>query len=68
MLTLDLPSGERSHYLKLFALVFGRVAFLPGADGHTLHQRILDEGRFYEERVATSLSEVVFDQVFSPTR
>ena len=64
MLTLDLPSGERSHYLKVFALVFGRAAFLPGEDERTLHQRILDEGRFYEERVATSLSEVVFDQVF----
>ena len=64
MLTLDLPSDERSHYLKLFALVFGRTAFLPSEDGRTLHQRILDEGRFYEERVATSLSAVVFDQVF----
>ena len=48
----------------MFALVFGREAFLPGEDGRTLHQRILDEGRFYEERVATSLSKVVFDQVF----
>ena len=64
MQTLDLPSDERGHYLKVFALVFGREAFLPGKDGRTLHQRILDEGRFYEERVATSLSEVVFDQVF----
>ena len=63
MQTLDLPN-ERSHYLKVFALVFGRAAFQPGEDGRTLHQRILDEGRFYEERVATSLSEVVFDQVF----
>ena len=62
--TLDLPPDERGHWLKVFALVFGRTAFLPGADGRTLHQRILDEGRFYEERVATSLSEVVFDQVF----
>ncbi|MCY4604276.1 MAG: N-6 DNA methylase, partial [Gemmatimonadetes bacterium] len=63
MQTLDLPN-ERSHYLKVFALIFGRAAFLPDEDGRTLHQRILDEGRFYEERVATSLSEVVFDQVF----
>ena len=62
--TLDLPPDERGHWLKVFALVFGRTAFLPGADGRTLHQRILDEGRFYEERVASSLSEVVFDQVF----
>ena len=63
MLTLDLPPSERGHYLKVFALIFGRAAFLPGEDGLTLHQRILDEGRFYEERVATSLSEVI-DQVF----
>ena len=63
MRTLDLPSSERGHYLKVFALIFGRAAFLPGEDGRTLHQRILDEGRFYEERVATSLSEVI-DQVF----
>ena len=63
MLTLDLPPSERGHYLKVFALIFGRAAFLPGEDGRTLHQRILDEGRFYEERVATSLSEVI-DQVF----
>ena len=63
MLTLDLPSSERGHYLKVFALIFGRAAFLPGEDRRTLHQRILDEGRFYEERVATSLSEVI-DQVF----
>ena len=63
MLTLDLPPSERGHYLKVFALIFGRAAFLPGEDRRTLHQRILDEGRFYEERVATSLSEVI-DQVF----
>ena len=63
MRTLDLPPSERGHYLKVFALIFGRAAFLPGEDRRTLHQRILDEGRFYEERVATSLSEVI-DQVF----
>ena len=72
---LDLPShneglfalteAERRHGLKLFALVFRREAFLPGAvDERTFHQRAIEEGRFYEERVADNLSKLVFDQVF----
>ncbi len=56
---------ERRHCLKLFALVFRREAFLPGAvDERTFHQRAIEEGRFYEERVAASLSDLVFGQVF----
>ena len=49
----------------MFALVFRREAFLPGAaDARTFHQRAIAEGRFYEERVAASLSDLVFGQVF----
>ena len=60
-----LPVNARRHWLKVFALVFRRVAFLPGAaDGQTFHQRAIKEGRYYQERVAASLSEVVFGQVF----
>ena len=56
---------ERRYCLKLFALFFGRDAFLPDAeDARTFHQRVLDEGRFYQERVANSLSGVVFSRVF----
>ncbi len=56
---------ERRHCLKLFALFFGRDAFLPGAeDPRTFHERVLDEGRFYQERVANSLSGVVFSRAF----
>ena len=56
---------ERRYCLKLFALFFGRDAFLPDAeDARTFHQRVLDEGRFYQERVANSLSEVVFNRAF----
>ena len=55
----------RRHCLKLFALVFRREGFLPGAaDERTFHQRAIEEGRFYEERVAANLSELVFGQVF----
>ena len=45
--------------------MFGRRAFLPDAvDNRTFHQRAIDEGRFYQERVAASLSDLVFGQVF----
>ncbi len=60
-----LSEAERRHCLKLFALFFRRDAFLPGvATEHSLHQRVLDEGRIYEERVAADLSELVFKQLF----
>ena len=60
-----LDEAERRHGLKLFALVFRREAFLPGAaDERTFHQRAIEEGRFYEERVAGNLSDLVFGHVF----
>ena len=62
-----LSEADRRHCLKLFALFFRRSAFLPdpdSADSRTLHGRVLDEGRVYEERVATDLSELVFKQLF----
>ena len=56
---------ERRHELTLFALFFAPAAFAPGAaDGRTFHQRALDEGRLYQERVTAGLSEVVFGEVF----
>ena len=72
---LDLPghndglfkidSERRRYWLKLFALIFRREAFLPTpSDDRTFHQRALDVGRYYEEQVAKSLSDVVFGQVF----
>jgi hypothetical protein len=60
-----LTGEERRHWLKVFVLVFGRDAFLPTpSDDRTFHQRALEEGRFYEERVATNLSNLVFVHVF----
>ena len=60
-----LTEDDRRHWLKVFALVFRREAFLAGtADPRTFHQRAIEEGRFYEERVAASLSALVFGQVF----
>ena len=60
-----LDDGGRRHCLKLFALVFRREAFLPGAvDERTFHQRAIEVGRHYEERVAGDLSDLVFGHVF----
>ena len=60
-----LTEDDRRHWLKVFALVFRREAFVAGpTDPRTFHQRAIEEGRFYEERVAASLSNLVFSQVF----
>jgi hypothetical protein len=60
-----LTGEQRHHWLKAFLLVFGRDAFLPSPiDERTFHQRALEEGHFYEERVAKSLSNLVFGEVF----
>jgi hypothetical protein len=60
-----LSAEARKHWLKVFALVFRRDAFLPTAsDSRTFHQRALHEGNYYEERVAANLSTLVFERVF----
>ncbi|RMH11342.1 MAG: restriction endonuclease, partial [Gemmatimonadetes bacterium] len=57
--------AARDHWLRVFALMFRRGAFAPSAsDPRTFHQRALEEGRFYEERVAQNLSDMVFTTVF----
>ncbi len=60
-----LDAAERRHWLRVFVLLFRRVSFLLTATNRrTFHRRALDEGRYYEQRVATDLSNLVFDQVF----
>lgn len=60
-----LDDQARAHWLKVFALIFSREAFLAsGPDPRTFHQRALEEGQFYEERVADSLSRLVFEDVY----
>lgn len=57
--------GTRDHWLRVFAVMFGREAFLrDGVDQRSFHDRARTEAAFYEERVAASLSRLVFDQVF----
>ena len=62
---LALTEADRRRWLKVFVLVFRREAFLAGtADPRTFHQRAIEEGRYYEKRVAANLAALVFDQVF----
>ncbi len=62
---LALDEAARDHWLRIFWVMFSRDAFLPSAtDARTFHQRALDEGRFYEQRVARNISDLVFDRVF----
>lgn len=56
---------SRDHWLRVFAVMFGRDAFLrTGIDQKSFHDRARAESAFYEERVAASLSQVVFEEVF----
>ncbi len=60
-----LDEAARRHCLRVFALMFRREAFLPGAeDARTFHRRAMDEGRRYEERVAGDISELIFEEIF----
>ena len=60
-----LRAEERRHWLKVFLLVFRRDAFVPrGADPRSFHEKAVEEGRFYERRVAEDLSNKVFGEVF----
>lgn len=60
-----LDTAGRRHWLKVFYLIFRRAAFVPsGADPRSFHEKALDEGRLYEERVAEDLSNKVFGTVF----
>ena len=60
-----LGEEERRHWLKVFLLLFRRDAFVPrGADPRSFHEKAIEEGRFYERRVAEDLSKKVFGEVF----
>ncbi len=60
-----LSDEARAHWVKVFALMFRREAFIPSPiDRRSFHLRAIDEGRFYEERVAGNLSNLVFGFIF----
>ncbi len=60
-----LPEAARRHWLKVFTLMFRREAFLPlTEESRTFHQLAINRGRHYEERVASDLSKLVFEEIF----
>ena len=57
--------ADRDHWLRVFAVMFARDAFIKdGADNRSFHERARAAAAFYEERVAASVSKLVFEQVF----
>jgi len=57
--------ADRDHWLRVFAVMFSRDAFIKeGTDSRSFHERARAAAAFYEERVAASLSKLVFEQVF----
>lgn len=57
--------ASREHWLRVFAVMFCREAFIKtGTDNRSFHERARAAAAFYEERVAASLSKLVFEQVF----
>ena len=62
---LGVDDAARDHALRVFAAIFSRTAFAKtGADGRSFHERARAEAAFYEERVAKSLSKLVFEDIF----
>jgi hypothetical protein len=62
---LALDADVQDHWLKVFYLMFARTSFLPdGAGAQTFHQIAIEEGHLWERKVAESLSELVFGNVF----
>ena len=60
-----LNEDDRRHCLRVFTLMLRREAFLPSEEHtRTFHERSIDEGRRYEERVAKDISELVFQEIF----
>jgi hypothetical protein len=57
--------ADHDHWLCVFAVMFGRSSFLrEGPSARSFHERARAAATFYEERVADSLSGLVFNQVF----
>lgn len=52
------------HCLKLFAVMFGRQAFLPVDGPRTFHDLARDEGKNWEARVTRDLSHLVFHDLY----
>jgi len=61
---LDDTRFSSDHVLRLFALLFGRDAFLSAHHGQTLHALVRDQGKHWEAGVAADLSRIVFEKLY----
>jgi hypothetical protein len=73
---LELPGYERDlidladerltpeHAVRLFALMFGKAAFLPMEGALTFHELSRQAGKLWEEKVTKDLSNLVFEELF----
>ncbi len=62
---LFVSAQPATHWLKVFLLFFNPGAFTAsGPEASCLHDRALTEGRLWEARVAKTLSDLVFNDVF----
>ena len=60
-----LSEVDRRHCLRLVAIALRPGAFRRSdSDPRTFHQRAINEGRFYEQRIAADLTNLVFGKVF----
>lgn len=65
LLDTVITDAERDHWLRVFATLFHRSAFERAtADAPSFLDRARNEAAFYEERVARSLSDLVFDRLY----
>ncbi len=65
LLDVDITDEDRGHWLRVFATLFSRSAFERSApDAPNFLERARTDAAFYEERVAKSLSDLVFDRLY----
>ena len=65
LLDTGITQQERDHWLAVFATMFSRTAFeRVTPDAPSFHDRARQEAAFYEERVAKSLSDLVFERLY----
>ena len=65
LLDAGVADEERDHWLRVFGVMFGRAAFeRASTDAPSFHDLARRDAAFYEERVAKSLSDLVFDRLY----
>jgi hypothetical protein len=65
LLDSGITDADRDHWLRVFAVMFSRAAFERAtATAPSFHDRARREAAFYEQRVAKSLSDLVFQRLY----